>query len=163
MELFEKFGQQVGAAARAGSETGSIVFVHLAETNPEAFDDTMLGEHASFFAVWTPGGEAYERGKLGYRVGQIRTDPEDGNLYRCSQTHGTEHANVPPSKSPTLWGRIANPEDEWPEWFPFNGSNADAWMINSRCSHKKKKWISNVNHNVWEPGTTGAPWTEHKD
>jgi hypothetical protein len=143
-ELGLKFGHKV----RCGHEVSALVFVTLAETQ-ELFDPTELCEHAELFDRWVKG--------INYIAGQIRVDEIDGVLYRCLTSHNAEHATIPPSQSPTLWGRIADPADEWPEWFPYTGVN-DAWMTGDKCTHNGKKWISVVDYNVWEPGVYG--WTE---
>jgi hypothetical protein len=133
-----------------GHDVAALLFVITAESG-DVLDQTTLAEHADLFDRWVSG--------ISYKAGQIRIDRTDGKLYKCLTTHGAEHANDPPSQSPTLWGRIADPADEWPEWFPYRGV-ADAWMAGSKCSHNEKHWISTVDYNVWEPGISGNPWTE---
>jgi hypothetical protein len=127
------------------------MFVWTAEKSEDNFDITTLAEHAYLFDRWVEG--------IPYNTSQIRIDESDGQLYRCLTTHGAEHATAPPSQASALWGRIANPADEWPAWFTYTGVN-DAWMEGSKCSHNGKHWISTANYNVWEPGTSGSPWAE---
>lgn len=127
----------------------SLVFVHLAET--EAFDATTIAEHSGLFESYVPG--------IAYKVGQIRLDPADGILYKCITAHDAEHATDKPLKKNNLWQRIANPADEWPEWFQATGV-FDQWMKDDKCTHNGKKYTSDVDNNVWEPGTANAPWTE---
>ena len=135
----------------AAQTASALMFVVLAESG-ETFDPTTLGEHAALFDIWRP--------NVAYRRGQIRIDETDGNLYRALHDHGAEHATDPPSQSPNLWGRVVNPADEWPAWFPFAGV-ADAWMKGDRASHNGRRWISNVDFNVWEPGAPGVrTWDE---
>lgn len=127
----------------------SVTFVHLAESG--AFDATTIAEHSVMFAPYVPA--------IPYTAGQIRIDPADGILYKCITSHGAEHASDAPRTKNNLWERIADPGDEWPEWFPASGV-FDQWMKGSKCTHKSVRYTSNVDNNVWEPGTTGAPWTE---
>lgn len=47
--------------------------------------------------------------------------------------------------------------DEWPEWVQPKGAH-DAYSKGSKVQHIGKKWISNIDSNVWEPGVSG--WTE---
>lgn len=55
-----------------------------------------------------------------------------------------------------IWN--ASNSDEWPEWVQPKGAH-DAYSKGSKVQHTGKKWISNVDANVWEPGVTG--WTEY--
>ena len=48
--------------------------------------------------------------------------------------------------------------EEWPEWIQPTGSH-DAYAKDAKVTHNEKKWISDVDANVWEPGVYG--WTEY--
>ena len=52
------------------------------------------------------------------------------------------------------------PSDEYPEWVRPTGAH-DAYKTGAKVSHNGKKWTSNVENNVWEPGVYG--WTEVKE
>lgn len=47
--------------------------------------------------------------------------------------------------------------EEWPEWIQPTGSH-DAYAKGAKVTHNAKKWTSDVDANVWEPGVYG--WTE---
>lgn len=47
--------------------------------------------------------------------------------------------------------------EEWPEWVQPTGAH-DAYAKGDKVTHNSKKWISDVDANVWEPGVYG--WTE---
>lgn len=47
--------------------------------------------------------------------------------------------------------------DEWPLWVAPTGSH-DAYPQGAQVTHNGQKWTSDVDSNVWEPGTYG--WTE---
>ena len=47
--------------------------------------------------------------------------------------------------------------EEWPEWRQPTGAH-DAYDLDAKVTHNSKKWVSNVDNNVWEPGVYG--WTE---
>lgn len=47
--------------------------------------------------------------------------------------------------------------DEWPEWVQPTGAH-DAYAKDAKVTHNGKKWTSDVDANVWEPGVYG--WTE---
>lgn len=77
-------------------------------------------------------------------------------LYKCLTSH-TSQTQWTPDVSPSLWVRVDNPAEEWPEWVQPVGST-DAYAKGAKVSHNNKHWISDVDGNVWEPGVYG--WTE---
>lgn len=89
-----------------------------------------------------------------YEVGD-RVRYED-TLYKCLTAHTSQTTWTPPD-SPSLWVRVDDPHIEWPEWVQPVGST-DAYMAGDKVSHNDKRWISDVDANVWEPGVYG--WTE---
>jgi len=141
-----KHGLEMRKAALQGKDIAALMFVMTAETS-NIFDNTTLSEHFDLFDRWVQG--------ISYKAGQIRLDGLNGILYKCLVDHGAEHATTYPSNAPTLWGRIADPKDEFPAWFPYSGVN-DAWMIGDKCTHNGKKYVSVVDYNVWEPGVVGS-------
>lgn len=77
----------------------------------------------------------------------------EGTLYKCIGS--TSHVSQPswaPDISPSLWVRIDDPAEEWPEWVQPLGST-DAYRFGAKVSHNGKHWISTVDANVWEPPT----------
>lgn len=77
-------------------------------------------------------------------------------LYKCLNAH-TSQASWTPTDAPSLWVRIDNPAEEWPEWRQPTGST-DAYAKGAKVSHNSKHWVSNTENNVWEPGVYG--WDE---
>lgn len=77
-------------------------------------------------------------------------------LYKCLTAHKAQ-ATWFPSDSPSLWVRVDNPAEEYPEWVQPVGST-DAYAKGSKVSHNGKHWISTVDGNVWEPSVYG--WDE---
>lgn len=139
--------EEVDAGAELGkaAETGGILFVTLAEAG--SIDAATAGEHAALFAPW-----AYP---VSYTVGNIRRY-KDGQLYQCLQDH-TSQADWTPDASPSLWKRVADPAEEWPEWSQPVGA-LDAYAKGAKVSRNGKHWTSDLDGNVWEPGVYG--WTE---
>lgn len=88
-----------------------------------------------------------------YAVGD-RVRYED-TLYKCLTAH-TAQATWTPADSPSLWVRVDNPAEEWPEWIQPVGAT-DAYPMNAKVSHNDQHWVSIVDNNVWEPGVYG--WT----
>ena len=110
-------------------------------------DDVVYAQPRVLFEPWSGAGAAYV-------VGDIRTRGAD--LYRCLTAH-TSQETWTPEDSPSLWVRIADPAQEWPEWVQPTGST-DAYAQGAKVSHNGSKWTSDVDANTWEPGVYG--WTE---
>ncbi|MBQ0112131.1 MAG: hypothetical protein KBT03_03285 [Bacteroidales bacterium] len=122
----------------------SIAFVKLAENN--LIDEITATEHSNLFIDWSP--------NVDYKVNEIRR--EDENLYKCLQAH-TSQEDWLPSKTPSLWKKIGNPADEYPEWSqPI--SNEDAYMLGDKVSFEGKHYVSSIDNNVWKPTVYG--WNE---
>lgn len=77
-------------------------------------------------------------------------------LYKCLLDHQAQ-ASWTPDVSPSLWVRVDNPAEEWPEWRQPTGAT-DAYMTGAKVSHNEKHWICTVDNNTWEPGVFG--WDE---
>ena len=82
----------------------------------------------------------------------------EGNLYKCIQAH-TAQSDWTPDTAVSLWVRVDDPSIEWPEWRQPVGAQ-DAYAKGSKVSWPKdeRRWISDVDSNVWEPGVYG--WSE---
>jgi len=80
----------------------------------------------------------------------------EGLLYKCLQSH-TSQADWTPTAAVSLWTRVDDPGEEWPEWRQPTGSQ-DAYPKDYKVSHNGKHWKSLVDANVWEPGVYG--WDE---
>ena len=77
-----------------------------------------------------------------------------GKLYRVVQAH-TSQADWAPDGTPALYTRITL--DEWPDWVQPTGAH-DAYATGAKVKHSGKRWISEIDANVWEPGV--CYWTE---
>ena len=111
-------------------------------------DDVVLEQPYALYDEWSGDGVAYEAGDVRQR---------GGLLYRCVQAH-TSQATWTLEDAPSLWTRIADPAQEWPEWIQPTGAH-NAYAQGAKVSHGGKRWVSDVDNNVWEPGVYG--WTEH--
>lgn len=100
---------------------------------------------------------------MGIYEGMLVRD-DDGVLYRSiigTQERPTELL-YHPKDVPTLLEKVEEggeeaPSEEYPEWVRPTGVH-DAYAQGAKVSHNGKKWTSNVENNVWEPGLYG--WTE---
>lgn len=138
-------GEYADMRAASMSAVAAIAFVTLSETG--AIDDVTAGEHPEMFAEWEP--------EVSYAPGNIRRYSEQ--LYRCIQAH-TSQADWTPDTAVSLWTRIADPAEEWPEWSQPVGAH-DAYAAGDKVSHNGKHWTSSADGNVWEPGVYG--WEEY--
>lgn len=124
-----------------------VAFVTLAEGG--SIDAVTAGEHRELFAPWEAG--------VAYAVGQYRNSRE--KLYRCVQPH-TSQAGWEPENAPALWAVAADPAEAWPAWSQPTGAH-DAYSAGDKVSRNGKRWTSDVDGNVWEPGVYG--WSEVTD
>ena len=115
-----------------------------------ASDAVLLAQPMAMYDEWSA--ESVE-----YVLDDIRQ--YNGLLYRCVQAH-TSQATWTPEAAASLWTRIADPTQEWPEWIQPTGAH-NAYALGAKVSHNGKHWISNVAANVWEPGVYG--WTEQAE
>lgn len=108
-------------------------------------DDETLIDNKDAFPYWNGNGVKYEAGFLVKNVGV---------LYQVIQPH-TSQLDWQPSTTPALFKKVSL--DEYPVWKQPTGAH-DAYMKGDKCSHNEKRWISDVDNNVWEPSVYG--WTE---
>lgn len=123
------------------------------ETMATMVPDDKAKDHTWAFPLWSGAGIAYSA-----------TDPisrvkYDSLLYKCIQSH-TSQPDWDPIHAVSLWARMDDPAEEWPEWRQPTGAH-DAYAKGSKVSHNDKHWISNADSNVWEPGVYG--WDESTD
>lgn len=115
-----------------------------------ASDAVLLAQPMAMYDEWSADSVAYT-------LNDIRQ--YNGQLYRCVQAH-TSQATWTPEAAASLWTRIADPAQEWPEWIQPTGAH-NAYAKGAKVSHNGKHWISDVDANVWEPGVYG--WTEQAE
>ena len=99
--------------------------------------------------------ELYPVWSVGIAVAKDSRYQYNGKLYKCVQAHTTQE-DWQPDVTPALWVIVSL--EEWPEWIQPTGSH-DAYAKDAKVTHNEKKWISDVDANVWEPGVYG--WTEY--
>ena len=98
--------------------------------------------------------ELYPKWAVGLAVAKDSRYQFNGKLYKAVQAHTTQ-ADWTPDVTPALWVIVSL--KEWPEWVQPAGSH-DAYAKGAKVTHSGKKWTSDVDANVWEPGVYG--WSE---
>lgn len=100
-----------------------------------------------------PEGFRFAYGNHLYRVIEHGTDASGKPLEHTFQAHW------PPDQAPSLYARILPGQDgNIGEWVQPDSTNG--YSRGDQVTHNGKTWESDVDNNVWEPGTTGAPWHE---
>lgn len=115
-------------------------------------DDAAL-DVSDLFPGWQSGKNYYGPNNVSHPQSRVQYS---GVLYKCLQDHFSQD-DWTPNTAVSLWVRVDNPAEEWPEWVQPLGAQ-DAYELGAQVSHNDKHWISNVNDNVWEPGVYG--WDE---
>lgn len=118
----------------------------LMEQSAETLTDTEALEGVELFPKW----KTDETYLIGERVRYENT------LYKCLMNHTSQETWTPPV-SPSLWVRVDDPGEEWPEWVQPAGST-DAYPLGAKVTHMERHWVSTVENNVWEPSVYG--WAE---
>lgn len=135
---------------RQREEAAAIAFVVLAESGQ--IDSVTASEQSLLFEEWQPG--------VSYAVGQLRRYGDV--LYRCVQAHTSQDDWTPP-QTPALWAVTSDPAEEWPAWSQPLGAH-DAYAKGDKVTHDGKRYVSQVDGNVWEPGTVGDNiWAEQEE
>ena len=121
----------------------------LIEKAAASLTDTDALEAVELFPHWSDD-KAYQTGE---RVSY------NGLLYKCLLDH-TSQPSWTPDASPSLWVRVDDPGEEWPEWRQPTGAT-DAYKLGDKVSHVEKHWVSDYDNNTWEPSVFG--WHEAEE
>ena len=81
-----------------------LMFVKAAQA--QQLDDAFIAKYPEFFVTW----DENWRGKAGDIV------QDEGKLYRSIHDVTDAGQNRKPSENPSMWTRIRNPLEEFPEW-----------------------------------------------
>lgn len=77
-------------------------------------------------------------------------------LYKVLHSHVSQ-SDWTPDKSPSLFARVLIPDENViPNWEQPDSTNP--YMIGDKVKHNGRTWSSDVDNNVWEPGSYG--WSE---
>ena len=74
-------------------------------------------------------------------------------IYKVLQDH-TSQEDWTPENAPSLFAKVLIPDENViPEWEQPDSTNP--YMTGDKVTHSGETWVSNVDHNVWEPGVYG--------
>jgi len=128
-------------------QTNSISFRTMAESGE--ISEEIAADYPDLFLPWEEDAE--------YAIGNLRS--YNGELYKCIQAHRSQ-ALWTPDVATSLWVRVSNPTEEWPEWVqPISAETS--YRLDAKVSHNDKHWISEIDYNTYEPGVYG--WREVTD
>lgn len=137
-----RFGFYTVTGETIRDQKGVSYLAQLLLTDQQALDAPF------FFDEWDPNGVEYEK--------DVSRVQYEGYLWKCIQSH-TSQISWNPKDANSLWVRIDDPAEEWPEWRQPQGAH-DAYAKGAKVTHNEKHWVSDIDNNVWEPGVYG--WTE---
>lgn len=107
----------------------------------------------ALFDEWMAGA-SYEEGQ------RVRCT---GQLYKVLQSHVSQ-ADWTPEAAPSLFAKVLpgqagnEPEEGYAEWAQPDSTNG--YAKGDKVIWEGRIWESAQDANVWEPGATGAPWTD---
>lgn len=120
--------------------------VVLNQLTAGTFDFSHLAKVVYIFPEWQVGIEV--------AIGDVYT--YNGEIVQCLQAHTTQ-ADWTPDVTPALW-KTYRDSSVIAEWVQPDSTNP--YRMGDKVTHNGKTWQSTNDANVWEPGTTGAPWTD---
>lgn len=126
----------------------------LIEKAAQSLPDAEALEGVALYPAWKGDGRQYVAGV------KVR---DEGILYTVLQTHNSQ-PDWAPAAAPSLFARVLIPDpDVIPEWVQPDSTNP--YMHGDKVKHNGKTWESDIDNNVWEPGTPGteALWHEVTD
>lgn len=120
----------------------------------ESLEDNQALEVSDLFPNWILGKNYYGPNDATNPQSRVRYGEL---LYKCLQNH-TSQVGWEPDISTSLWYRIDNPTEEWPEWIQPIGAGT-GYPLGAKVSHNGKHWINvGKDDNEYEPGVWG--WNE---
>lgn len=112
--------------------------------------DVISDEQAATVAVLYPEWKAEQAYVTGARIAYENT------LYKVIQDHVSQ-VDWTPDTAASLYAKVLTADDGTVlPWEQPDSTNP--YMAGDKVTHNGKTWVSNVDNNVWEPGTYG--WEE---
>lgn len=118
------------------------------DTLAAALSDEAAADHPILFKEWRAGVAYAVNDRL--RFGQ--------GLFKVLQAH-TSQVGWEPTVAHSLYAVILAPDPNVVvDWVQPDSTNG--YSIGDRVRHNGIIWTSTADNNVWEPGTTNAPWSD---
>lgn len=121
----------------------------LVDVRPNLPDELAL-KYSAMYPLW----------KAGVEITQDMIDAgmnrfqHDSVLYKVLQPHTTQ-ADWTPDAAPSLFAKVLIPDDT--QIYPWEQpGSTNGYSIGDQVMHNGKTWESQVDNNVWEPGTVGT-------
>lgn len=131
----------------------AILYRKVIENAVKSLSDEEALTSPLLFPRWKTGIAYVSGDRVSYEADGVVT------LYKCRE--GMSHTSQDdwtPNIAVSLWKRVDDPTEEWPEWVRPTGAH-DAYDLGAKVSHNDKHWISIYDGaNIWEPGVYG--WEE---
>ena len=99
---------------------------------------------------------AFEFWRAGVPVTRKQILRFNDDLYRVNQDHTTQD-DWTPDITPALYTKISL--EEYHEWVQPTGAH-DAYNKGDKVSDEGKHWISEMDGNIWKPGTVAGAWSK---
>ena len=115
---------------------------------------TLTDEQAIAAPVLFPVWQADVEYKAGDRIRY------NGKLYKVVQNH-TSQNGWEPLHAASLYTVLLIDEENGSVLGWVQPGSTNGYSIGDKVIHNEKFWISTMSNNVWEPGTTNAPWQEY--
>ena len=126
-------------------------FQEQLEAVTDQLPDTEAIKYNLLFEEWNP----IEQYKVGDRI------RHNGVLYKCLTAHNAQQ-DWAPSAAPSLWAQVLiDPAISGPQAWT-QPSSTNPYMDGDQVTHNGKTWESQIDNNVWEPGSAGTEslWVE---
>lgn len=115
----------------------------MIEDAAQYLPDEKVQDSVRLFPVWDGSGVSYEAGtKVSYR----------GVVYKVLTAHVSQ-AGWTPTAAPSLFAEVLTDPDRILPWKQPDSTNP--YAKSDKVTHSGFTWISDVDGNVWEPGTYG--------
>lgn len=137
LKLFREYGK-------------NIVDTFEAKASSMAPDE--LIEHANFYPDFNP-----DRQYLYFSPGFVCVSPS-GNVVKLLQPYDSIIYQQQPEDLPAQWGFVWPTNPKYAK--PFIAISTSPYMDGDCCTFEGRVYRSEMNNNVWPPGTVGISWTD---
>lgn len=124
----------------------AIAYRKLIEDAAQYLPDGKEQKCVALYPIWDGSGVEYQAGlKLAYA----------GTVYKVLTTHVSQPAWTP-ADAPSLFAEVLTDPERILPWKQPDSTNS--YAKGNKVTHNGSTWMSDLDGNVWEPGTYG--WTK---